>query len=279
MTCSRLLALSAAFLTVSVTVVIGSSPEWLPRGEAFAPPLADPKQPRFRASLLRYDLPRFGTIDAAAIAIGDHIGIARGDSGRGTEWQAGITAGVFALFNLDGTSEDLLNADYVVGPTLAVRRGGVAIRLRLFHQSSHLGDELLVLPQPIEIERIELAYEALEALAAWEREPLRLYGGATRIVHTVSGLEPNILQAGAELRGRRWQVAPVRLVAAVALESWEQHDWEVDRNVEVGVAIGAPPGEGRSLRLTLQWRRGRVPYGQFAAFGGEWVGIGLAFGS
>jgi hypothetical protein len=51
---------------------------------------------------------------------------------------------VFAQFDLDSTSDDLLNADYVVGLPLTFRRAGFSARGRFYHQSSHLGDELLL---------------------------------------------------------------------------------------------------------------------------------------
>jgi len=51
---------------------------------------------------------------------------------------------VFAQFNLDTPSFDLLNADYLVGPELTLRHGRWSGRVRFYHQSSHLGDEFLL---------------------------------------------------------------------------------------------------------------------------------------
>ncbi len=51
--------------------------------------------------------------------------------------------GVFQ-FDLSAPSSDLINTDYVVGVPLSWRSGGWSTRVRLYHQSSHLGDEFLL---------------------------------------------------------------------------------------------------------------------------------------
>ncbi|MCH6583770.1 MAG: DUF1207 domain-containing protein [Proteobacteria bacterium] len=46
------------------------------------------------------------------------------------------------------------------------RRGPFSLRARFFHQSSHLGDELLLGPNPPQ--RINLSFEAIDMLVAFE---------------------------------------------------------------------------------------------------------------
>ena len=76
--------------------------------------------------------------------------------------ELGIQAGVFAIFDLNSQSFDLINADYLVGIPLTIKTGNFANLTRIFHQSSHLGDEFLLRGQTNE--RINLSYEAVNSL-------------------------------------------------------------------------------------------------------------------
>ena len=55
--------------------------------------------------------------------------------------ELGIQAGVFAIFDLDSQSFDLIYADYLVGIPFTIKRGNFANRTHIFHQSYRLGDE------------------------------------------------------------------------------------------------------------------------------------------
>src|SRR2546428_12899020 len=145
-----------------------------PAGDLFAPPLADQKQPRFHTTWQRWHTAP-GTFDLASGGFGEGFGLLRWPRGHaGDGWQLGISGAVSAIFNLDTSSMDLLNADYYVGFPVSYRGGGWSARLRLFHQSSHLGDEFLLQPQDVQpvplVQRINLSYEAVEMLGSYERD-------------------------------------------------------------------------------------------------------------
>src|SRR5690606_23593515 len=90
--------------------------------------------------------------------------------------QVALLGGVFSQFNLDAPSQELVNSDFVVGFEATHRRGVVSARLRVYHQSSHLGDEFL-LRNP-EITRFDFGFQAVDGLLSLERGPWRAYGGA-----------------------------------------------------------------------------------------------------
>ena len=167
----------------------------LPEFDLFAPLLADPRQPRFSVSYQRYrtSIDDFG---AASVAFGEYFGLAAGVLRDSWAWQTGIQGGVFALFNLDAPSNDLINADYWIGVPLSYRKGPRSYVVRLYHQSSHLGDEFLLSSSGIE--RVNLSYEDLEALAAYEYESFRFYAGGGYILKSEPKLEPWHAQIGVE---------------------------------------------------------------------------------
>ncbi|MBI4161058.1 MAG: DUF1207 domain-containing protein [Acidobacteria bacterium] len=251
-----------------------------PSGDLFAPPIADQKQPRSHATWQRYRA-GFGTFDVASVGFGDNFGLVRWPGGAGgNAWQLGISGAVFALFNLDSPSFDLLNADYVVGLPLSFRRGNWSARVRPFHLSSHLGDEFLLNPQPGPvIERINLSYEAVELLGAWERKACRIYGGGVHILSTDIPLGRDRAQVGFEYHGgpHGWRTG--EWVAGLDVEAWDENEWAREISFKGGIRLHEPAGGGRSFQLLLEYYDGRVPHGQFFMdVEVEYFGLGFTLG-
>src|SRR5258705_448488 len=98
------LVLAPAFATASAGVA-----GYIPGGELlFKPLIADPRWPHFSASYQRY-LDDKQLKDVAAVSFGETFAFYRGRLGAGW-WEIGLQAGVFALFDLDAPSKDLINA-------------------------------------------------------------------------------------------------------------------------------------------------------------------------
>lgn len=247
-----------------------------PVGDLFLPLLADPKQPQFFVSYRSYET-SVDTLNLGAVGFGETFGLYRRDGKRqGDGLQVSIAGGLFAQFNMDAPSSDLINADYVIGLPVTYRHGPLSARLRLYHQSSHLGDEFLLNVQP---ERINLSFESLELLFSYEWRGLRGYlGGEYLIDRDPSDLEPGGLHGGLEYRGRRPLLFGGRLASALDLKSWEEHDWSVDASLKVGLEFGtAQPGH-RRLRLMAEAYDGHAPHGQFYQEEISYFGLGAYFG-
>ncbi|MBA3731557.1 MAG: DUF1207 domain-containing protein, partial [Gammaproteobacteria bacterium] len=175
---------------------LGKDEGALPAGELFPPLLADPRQPRFAAHYQAHDIPGAG-FNAGLAAIGDSFALARAAT-RAGRFELGIQAGIFSLFNLDTASLNLINTDFVIGFPVSYRRGAFSARGRVYHQSSHLGDEFL-LGNP-GVERINLSYEDAELLLAYDLPGIRVYGGGGYIFAANPGLDPAHWHAGLETR-------------------------------------------------------------------------------
>ena len=256
----------------------GRSSIRFPVGDLFTPPIADQKQPRFHTTWQRYDAD-FGTFNVASVGFGENFGLVRWPREReGDGWQIGISGAVFAIFNLDADSKDLLNADYVVGFPLSYRSGDWSARVRLFHQSSHLGDEFLLMPPPGPVvTRINLSYEAIELLVSWEHRGFRVYGGGIQIFTSDTPLGRDRAQVGLEFRGRPvgWRTA--RIVAGLDLQAWDETGWDLDRSFKTGLLFRSPYGNARSVQILLEYYNGHLPHGQFFALEVDYFGAGIAY--
>jgi hypothetical protein len=223
--------------------------------------------------------------DIGSVGIGDRLGLFRYNGPKvGEGIQVGLSGNIFAQFDLDQPSKDLVNADYLVGIPVTMRRGRVSARLRVYHQSSHLGDEFLLHTQ---LERVNLSYESAEGLLSLDLGPLRSYGGGEYLFARVpEELKPRLLHGGIELRQGAGRAptqshAPIRVVAALDAKSTEENNWAMSWSARGGFEVGRPTGAAdRSRRWSLlgEYYSGPSPYGQFLHEHIAYYGVGLHLG-
>jgi len=246
---------------------------WLPRRELFQPLIADPRWPRFAAAY-QYYIDEDALTSVASVSFGETFGLLQYDFGPNGALQLGIQGAVFAIFDLASSSFDLVNADYFGALPISYGRGNFSAMFRVYHQSSHLGDEYLLEKDPL---RINVSYEAFDLLLSYELgHGLRAYGGGGYIFHTdPSDLGRGMLQAGGEYLGEPFDWGfPVRPVAALDLQFHEQGGWAPDVSPNVGLQFGTGRGEQRSLRVLLQYFNGKSPNGQFYNHHIQYIGLG-----
>lgn len=238
----------------------------------FEPLLADPRWPHFSAAWQSYHASEFESV--GAVSFGESFTFYRAPVFDRAAWEIGFQAAVFAIFDLDQESLDLVNADYLAGPVLAFRDGPVSVLLRLIHESSHLGDEYLL---STGIERINLSYETVDLLLSWQvHDDLRLYGGGGNIVHSDTELDRWLARAGAEYLAPA-SFGTARPVAAIEVQGREYNDWNADLSIRVGLQFQDQDAPHGRVQLMAEYYRGCSPNGQFFVDEIEFVGIGLHF--
>lgn len=252
----------------------------LPASELFAPLRADPKEPRFFVSALQVDSALRDTT-LGAVGFGEHFGLVRRETRSGLAWQLGIAGAVFAQFDLEAPSSDLMNADYVIGLPLTWRQGDWSGRVRLYHQSSHLGDEFLLSAQP---QRVNLSFEAIEAIIARDFGNLRVYGGGeTLFDRDPADLGRYLLHAGLDWRGRETAfrlggLGGARWVAGLDVKRWQQNDWAAQISAKAGLEFAPLAETGRRWNALLEFYDGPSPYGQFYPQDVRYWGIAIQLG-
>jgi hypothetical protein len=263
----------------------------LPRGDVFCPLIADPKAARSFASLLRHesgDGLNDAQLDIASVGIGDAFGLGRWNGGKqGDGVQFSLTAGVFAQFDLGAESYDLLNSDFVVGLPVTMRRGWFSTRVRLYHQSSHLGDEYLLREAPDRQDRENISFESLEWILSADGGPLRLYGGGEMLFRREpEDLGRYVVHGGLELRPQP-RVIPLgslggfRFVAAGDVKSSEEQDWKPSVSARAGLEYdraGSEDATARRYGIFAEFYTGPSPYGQFFREKVRLMGVGIHFG-
>lgn len=253
----------------------GGSGVLFPKERLFKSLMAAPRWPHFSLAY-HYYIDDDELTSVGATSFGETFYFYKDKAPFDGEWQIGIQASVFAIFDLDSDSMDLINADYWVGFPLSYRRDDFAALLRVFHQSSHLGDEFLLRSR---IDRVNLSYESIDTKFSYDfSEQFRLYGGAGFIFHKEpSDIDPWSLQGGIELQSPvTFFDGVVRPVAGADFSTWEENDWEIDVSLKTGVQLESER-IGRRIQFLLEYFSGHSPSGQFYNRTIEYLGFGTHF--
>jgi len=255
---------------------------WLPTSTVLFPTMvANPRQISFSVGQRFRDT--VGTQRASAVSFGDQLPMYRwcnmwkwhGDL------QLELEGGVFALFNHTRPSSPLLNADYYVGIPLSYAVGPYAFRLRLYHISSHLGDELKSVHR--HVHRRNKSFEAIDFFSSYFiTNQIRVYGGLGIICHSDSEmrLKPFYVQYGAEIRVARHNFTQLygEPFLAMHFENAETHNWNFDSTFAIGYEWGKIQGFGRKLRAFIEYHEGYSPEGQFYKKRTDYLAFRLAYG-
>jgi hypothetical protein len=246
---------------------------WFPENYnvIWQPLIADPRQPMYSGAYRCGDSAIGQTV--AAVSFADNFPIYRWCNlwMHGGELQIGIEGGVFAIFNMNTDSHDLVNADYYVALPLIYAMGPWSFRLRLFHISSHLGDEFL-LSHP-DVYRTNPSVESLDFFASYQlSKQIRLYAGVGDYFHTDPTFKqtPLYVAYGFELKmpvyfdfENSLKYTPL---IAVYIMNREANQWIFDQTYAVGCEIGPLYGNNKNARITIEWHDGFCPDGQLQRF-------------
>lgn len=284
---------TSATKPVAVAEVPGQRPEpvkapneepltlYLSTGRLFEPLVADPRWPHFYASYNYYEKAADEDIQhVGSVGFGETISIVRKSYPSNLRWEAGIQAGVFAIFDLDSDSKDLINADYFVGPYASMRYGDFSLMGRLYHQSSHLGDEYLLRNNVDGSDRVNLSYEAVDLLLSYELPAgFRVYGGGGYFFdQEPADFKEWSAQYGAEWRSPHTVLGgALRPIVAADFQHREENDWDVDISLRGGFQVEDPGRFSQRLMFLFEFYDGRSPNGQFYEDRIRFYGFGMHF--
>lgn len=269
----RLLAACGTLLALAAPAAHAQA---FPERDLIRPLVADPIEPRNFVSVLGVDTNQSQST-FGSVGLGFNYGLYRWSGKKpGDGWQLGMFAGFNSQFDLEESSYPLINTDYRVGFPLSFRYGDLSGRVRIFHQSSHLGDEFILYGHPPE--RIDLSLEAVDFLVAWERAGWRPYVGALYTFHsTPSDLKKTAIHAGVDYAGTQPVLWGGRLVGGLDIRALEESDWRAGVSAKVGLEFGRRAPDRRGITVLLEYFDGPAPFGQFYRDVITYYGMGVQF--
>ena len=253
----------------------------LPVGHLYPGYVADPRRPRFGlATMWVSDSEIAGVGDRRVdVRLGGRYGLLRlhrnGEAERG--FQIDFEAGFAGQFDSDN-STDNIGWDGFYGIDIAwAPRKKLALRFGLFHDSSHIGDELI---ESTGQTRIDYTREEYFVGVSAKLTPLwRTY------VETGYGydLRNSLLQDRWRAQSGLEFETPARIwgdrfgwFAAADFVAFEEDDWDVGVTVQGGV-VHRQPDSDRTFRAGVEWYDGRSRIGEFFRDEERFVSAGLWF--
>ncbi len=265
---------------------------WFPQATVLFPPfVADPRQVDYSVAY-RYGDRVIGK-QVAAVSIGDEFPVYRW---RGVfpvkgDLQIGIEACIWAVFNFQDVPHknhqvsELVNTDYYLGIPLDYAFDRWSFRLRIYHISSHLGDEFLVDHPDFLAKRKNPSFEAIDFYTSYQLSKyLRLYWGPGVILHSDETFPMKTLyvEYGAECRFLERKIEYHRLYGtpfiAVHIENWQVRDWKFDFSFRVGYEFSKLAGVGRKMRIYADYHHGYSYEGQFFKRKTDYGEVGFSWG-
>jgi len=259
---------------------------WLPQdGPLYKPYAADPRQVTNSAGLRLND--QALTKKVAAVSYGDILPL--------VQWcnvwpfwgqlQVGIEGCLWAVFSPCEESAPLINADYFVGIPVCYAIGRWGCRVRIYHISSHIGDEFL-LDHP-GFDRRNPSAEYLDGSLTWyPTDEVRLYGTAGWVIqHDCSFNSGNYyLEAGAELKIPRFGFYDCcthfygHPFYAMHFRYNNVYDSHVDGTYVLGYEFGKACGMRKQLRFFMEYHDGYSVEGQFSSRPSNYFSLRVTYG-
>lgn len=263
-----------------VAAVTPDEEKWLPELTPFFPTmLADPRIVAYSAGYRTYD--KVFKTSLLPCSMGDRFSLYQFKSVSHGRLYVGIEACVWPIFEAKPQSLALINADYYVGIPLTYLYNGFGARFRIFHQSSHLGDELL--ENNKKIRRVNPSMEVVDLSLSYDfTDNFTLFGGAGRVIRNDNSytLEPHYFFYGFnyQLSGFKINLSNLEAVpyVGVYISQWEETNWKANTSAVIGYQWQKL--YGRKMRLYLEGYDGFSSEGQFSKQETRYLALKISYG-
>jgi hypothetical protein len=280
--------------------------EWFPRNHLYEPIILDPLEAQVYGSAL----PHFSTTGERIVgrdlntganifdkrdvelsqgtfvpfAFGFHKPFYRVTTAPGQAHEWGLDVASYTQFQVFSDTSALaknpgkltykiINTDYRLAFWYNLRRGRNSYRVRIYHLSSHLGDDYMVRYQLNYYTPNAVNYELLDFSASRDLPiGLRVYGNVGVALRGQQERDRFNVQFGAYYRqpGLKKQ----RLVGGFDAKFWQQTNFRPGIHAGIGYELGR---SAQNLTALLDLYYGYRPYGQYEYQTISWAGIGLYF--
>ncbi len=262
---------------------------WFPESTVlFAPLIANPRDPVYSVAYRWNDSVLANS--EVAISLGDIFPIFRWFdvfSAHG-DLQLDITACMWANFDMNpentpnGEWAELVTSDYLLAIPISYAFDKWAFRLRIYHISSHLGDEFIVNHR--EVLRVNPSFEAIDIYGSFQAtDGLRFYFGPGFIINSDNSypLKTFYFDYGLECRFSGFRYHYHRLYGspffAIDVQQWQANNYTPSLTAQFGYEWSKLKGAGRKVRLFLEYHDG-YSEGQFFKDRTQYGAIRLSWG-
>ncbi len=258
--------------------VVRANKEFLPKGHLFEPILLDPLEAQTYGSVFpaywtegeKYK----GSIVPFAFGFAKPFYRHTSAPDRAEEWVLDLAS--FTQFEAyhdavaNKARRRIMNTDYKISIIYNIRRGENNYRIRVYHLSSHLGDDYIFRNQITAPSPNAVNYELLDFTYSRTVNNWRLYGGAGVVLRKTEERKPLSAQFGTFYK--KPSTRATRLVGGVDVKFWQQTNFRPGIHGGIGFELGRTQN---NLTFLLEGYSGFRPYSQYEDQQTAWIGLGL----
>jgi Protein of unknown function (DUF1207) len=261
--------------------------EFLPKGHLFEPITLDPIEAQTYWSIGRAYMPSaFSKGLYAPFAIGFQKPMVRWQNSHKVRKELSIDLANFTQFeiyydqNANKNRRNMVNADFKVSVNYQVAINKQhSYRIRLFHISSHLGDDHIIrnhidsyTPNPVNYEHLDFTYSI-------QQKMVRYYAGVGYGVRPYFDSDAErkrlALQGGFWWKKSHFSKKNVRWVAGADIRCLQQNDFVPGVKVACGIQVGEE--DITPLNFLLEYYNGHLPYSVYEPQRTQWIVLSMYF--
>jgi len=257
-----------------------SSFELLPKGRLFKALYLDPNEAQAYGSITTFSEKNTLFADTVYLPFGFGFfkGLFRWNKKHPVE--IGMSFSVHAQFQWtfeEGKfSRDLQNTDYKVGLMVNYQISDVQqIRFRLYHVSSHPGDDFLIKNQVTSYFVNPNNYEQLDVFYSQYVGMFRFYGGLGMVVRPNSIRDRFSFAFGSAFDKPLKSSLPLGFIGGANVKVLEQNNYNPGMKIGAGLRLGQQ--EKKPLKFIFEYYRGNLPYSPYEDRHVQWLGLSLYF--
>jgi hypothetical protein len=196
--------------------------------------------------------------------------------GEQISWEMNFGAATFTQFDLiqrtDGVYlAGLLNNDYKVSVDLSTKKDNNLLRLKVFHVSSHLGDDYItrhndIIPndKSVNYEQLDLTYLRLKENNYW-------FFGLGEIYTPYAFRKRFSLHTGGLMNFKKTK--STNLFTSVNIKLLEQNNYSPDLRAAFGISINRKTES--LVRICMEYYTGQLPYSTLKYGRVNWLGLAV----
>ncbi|MCI5052717.1 MAG: DUF1207 domain-containing protein [Simkaniaceae bacterium] len=261
---------------------------WFPQSTIlYVPPVAAPREPRYSLGM-RWGDSVLGT-PAVEFSLGDIFPIFRWTNvwAPGGDLQLDIIGMMWAVFKMWGDfpndeCSELVTTDYMGAITLSYAFDNWSFRARIYHVSSHLGDEFMF--NNPQVPRVNPSFEAIDFFTSYQvTDGFNLVGGPGFILNSDNSfpMKTFYFEWGGELRilGQRFFYHKLygSPFLSMYFRNWQVNNYHLDSTFALGYEWSKMQGVGRKFRIYGEYHNG-YSEGQFFTCSGDYFALKVSYG-
>lgn len=265
------------FLFIGTTFVQSqeSKIEFLPDERIFPQLTLDPLECQIYGGIHR--LYEKGT-DAFGVYTPVNLGFSKAMLRKGLEngkFELGLEVAAYTQFDIHEVEEGvllggLLNIDYKASSYLAYVQNKQVFKFRIFHISSHLGDDYLIRNEITTRNDQTVNYEQIDIMYMYQSKFGWIYAGLAEVFTPNAYRERFSFQLG--YQGLyRLKESNFALVSGIDIKSYQQNDFYP--NTRIGFGISYLKQNIPKIQILLEYYNGHLPYSTLEYRQVQWIGI------